>query len=117
MLAMQAAVAKLLAAIHADQPAALKSLLVIHVALLQPAVLKSLLAIHVQLLHVTAAVSVVIMVACSLSSSSTRSLAAMKLLAMLAQPPAARPADRLQLQLLLLLQLPLQHPWLTHMHT
>jgi hypothetical protein len=51
---MQAAVAKPLAAIHVDQPVALKSLHVIHAEMAQAAALKSLLAIHVQLQHATA---------------------------------------------------------------
>jgi hypothetical protein len=49
MLVMQAAVAKPLAVILADQPAALKCLLAILVAKAQAAVLKSLLAILAEL--------------------------------------------------------------------
>jgi hypothetical protein len=104
MLVMQAAVAKPLAAILADQPAALKCRPAILVAKAQAAVLKSLLATLAELQHAIAAVdSRSAMVACSASCSST-SRAAMKSLATLAQPLVARPVvDRL----LLLPRLPL----------
>ncbi|MCU0707455.1 MAG: hypothetical protein MUF23_04100 [Pirellula sp.] len=105
MLAMLAAVARPHAAILADQAAALKWLPAIHAVQHQAAALKSLLAILVQLLLAIADAALEsVMAVCSASCSVTRA-AAMSSLAMLAQPPVARPA----MEALLLQQLQLQH--------
>jgi hypothetical protein len=104
MHVMQAAVAKPLAA----RPAALKSLRAVPATELRLAELKSLLAILAEHPLATADAALEsVMADCWASCSATRRVA-MKSLAMLAHPQAARPATEHQLRLLQPLLLLLQ---------
>ena len=107
--------------LHVDQLAVLKLQHLADPLVHQLAALKSVLAIHVQLqLAIAAAARKSLGADCSPRfSSASRTHAAIAVVQQLAtqhQLVAAR-AVQLLLQHLMLLQLQLQHQWLTHMHT